>query len=187
MNDKIQVRLYPLGPFSEVSVEEWAEVQTSRAHECVELDGEAEPVFLFLAPHPENPDIVVQGIIGLRHFMVEGNYQKDDMVLALQSLAQHVRAFAVLMIHEAWMRCFEDAKYDEAMAEIARRGGVSNFEDRIEVLVTIFETLTNHHVRTWEIVRDEKSTPSIGEELPSAPKSGGRFSTFLHTNPVAKA
>jgi hypothetical protein len=181
------VLMHVMGPWDEMPpLEDWAETQTLTARRFVTENGEAAPVFLFLAPHPEDPSLVVQGTTSLSAFLCGSTRDellanKERMNEVLNTIVEVSGAFAILMIHEGWMRKIPREKgMEEALREVAEAGGVVNCSDRIEVLRTLFETKTSHLDRTWEILRDAEGKPSIGEELPQPTSVDGRFASFLH-------
>jgi hypothetical protein len=60
---------------------------------------------------------------------------------------------------------------------------MEGFDDRLEILTTLFETKTDHRHRSFKIERDEEGRPHIAEELQYRSAGGGRFSTLLHAVP----
>lgn len=157
----------------------WAENQLAVARASFEAEGHAPPVFLFLGPHPLHPldqTRRVQGCLDLVPFFTgvedaELELVKDSMAVAILDLIAMYKAIATMLICEAWVR------------EVSLGLGASAVGDRYEIFTTVFETKTSYRARRWKINRDA-GKPSIGEELPEAIKSSGRFSTFLHARPV---
>jgi hypothetical protein len=165
---------------------EWAQVQIEQAHTFVNEDGEAEPVLIFLAPHPQDATIV-QGILPLGEFLSatdreEMHRKRNAMVVMIKSILEATRAFALVMITEGWMQ-ITSADREEAQREIEAAGGIEFLPDRSEVLTILFETRTSHETRIWQIDRDEEGKASLGTEFPASLEVGGRFSSFLHSTP----
>lgn len=174
-----------MGPEDEVPApEEWAAKQIEQAKRFLEQDGYAAPVCLFLAPHPGEQGIVVQYAFLLTEFFSaesreESHQKKNVLAEVIGVLLERSRAFAVLMITEAWMlRLDEDRSVDEALQEVENAGGVANLPERVEVLTTLFETTTTQDGRAWPILRDGGGNPRVGAEEKIL-KAQGRFGSFL--------
>jgi hypothetical protein len=169
---------------------EWAQVQIEQAHSFVNEDGEAEPVLIFLAPHPQDAT-VVQGILPLADFLSASNREemhqkRNAMVDMIKSILEATRAFALVMITEGWMKVSQGDR-EETQREIEEAGGMEFLPDRSEVLTILFETRTTHEMRIWQIDRDKEGKASIGSEFPAMSEVGGRFSSFLHSTPSEEA
>lgn len=187
-----KILMQEMGPMASMPrLEDWGDEMIESAKHLLARDGHVTPVFMFLAPSPHDPTQVVQGVLSLHDFLSadglsrdEVHEKRDAMAELLPSLLTKFRAFASVMITEAWARRWSTRQsLEEAKAQTEATGGLKNVEGRLEVLMTLFETKTIHRSRMWRIDRDEANNPSLGEEVKGPRDTGGRFAAFLHAAP----
>lgn len=188
----LKIMMTPVGPASAIGdLQDWADGMIGIAKGLLEKDGYAAPMLMFLAPDQRDPTMVVQGVLPLLDFLSgapeDAQEKKELMAQVLPQVLSETRAFASLLITEAWMGKQPDADSpEEVMQRFREAGSVKDMEGSIEVLSTLFETKQKSSMRAWKIERDDEGNPSAGEEVGDGEDFGeaeGRFATLLHAKP----
>jgi hypothetical protein len=190
----VKVLMSPAGPVPKASdIEAWADAVIGIAKGLLERDGYASPVLMFLAPDKRDHAQAVQGVVPLIEFLSgsddreEMHRKKDAMAQVLPQLLDEAKAFASVVITEAWMHTAEDGQDRDEMSRRAEEaGGVQGLRGSFEVLTALFETRKSSTMRSWRIERDAAGNPSTGDEVfpgEEPVKVEGRFVSFLHAIP----
>jgi len=139
-----------------------------------DADGAVQPVVLFLHSTGDKIEMGVVPIIS----MGTGD-EKDMLSDAVKSLCKKLDVIALMFISEAYM-----ATVDRRDVDTVVRGGLSNMENKVEVVLATFETPFSSQMYSGEIMRDKKSPYMLPFKGPST-TAEGRFSHLLAKRLIA--
>ncbi len=102
--------------------------------------------------------------------------EKNQMMGAVESQCKKVDAIALFLISEAWVRAIKTEDYAKTLKEMEDKGKrVSDYDDKKEVAILIFETKLTTETITFEI--DRENNELINKI--SARTAGGNFANIL--------
>jgi hypothetical protein len=105
----------------------------------------------------------------------ESQEQKTYMMNKVKEICKEVKAVAVFIINEAWIRKVTPEQYEQYEKELKRTGKrVSEYGDKQEVAMMLFETKTLSQLITFDIDRTKNELIN----MTCNPTGGG---DFMHT------
>lgn len=125
--------------------------------------GQVRPIIYFLAPHPQDPLRVVEGIFPLWFFAGDASSKDFGCDVALQILAE-LKAYTCVTAIEAWV------------TRVRISGGTN---ERGEALLFMRETVSGLQTIEIAFTRDAEGKPVLGDQIPMEGEACGRFTEFL--------
>jgi len=104
--------------------------------------------------------------------------QEEKMIMLsyAKKLCKEINAVAFFMINEAWVRKVNPEQYKKYIEELNKTGKrVSEYNDKKEVAVMVFETKTSSTMFMFDIDRTKNELVN----MVSSPSAGGDFTKIL--------
>jgi len=130
------------------------------------------PVFLFI-----NNDFEIQVLNG----NVETLEAKELLTsYVIPTKKKKIKASVIITISEAWIKEFSK---EEAKKVDLTKKAVSEYDDKIEIVMLNIETANETTTIAWKIVRPENEKPYLEDyktNVSKYPDIQGRYTNFLH-------
>jgi len=102
--------------------------------------------------------------------------EKKQMMTFVKDYVKDKKAIAIFIINEAWVRKIKVEDHQKVMEEMKKSGKrISDYDDKQEVAILVFETKTSSTIFQFEIDRQKNE---LGKVI-SSPMSGGDFKNIL--------
>jgi len=130
-------------------------------------DGKLFPVIMALEPNGK------MTYVGTTYTNQE---EKKKTLEYAKELCAKINAVALFMINEAWIKKIKPEDYENIMADMKKTGKrISDYGDRGEIGMMLFETKTSSQMITFDIDRTNNELINMMEN----PTEGGDFKNIL--------
>ncbi len=136
-------------------------------------DGYVAPAFLFI-----NDDFEIQAMSGATKNVKAKEFLTQYIIPAA---ILKMKASVIVTISEAWIKEFDE---EEVKNVDLSKKAVSEYDDKIEIVMLNVEDINETTTILWKIIRPENGTPYLQEYKTTVgkyPDIQGQYTNFLHS------